>query len=262
MTTLSRPVPARRLGQTEGLSLAVPEEVPVAMVYDEVSYAVMMATPADLEDFAYGFSLTDGMIAKAGEIEAVAVSDTSQGIEVAITLADSWLETTARPRRLTAGTACGLCGVDALAKVKPVIETVPHRLTVSAASIIGAVRSLSDHQPLNRATHAVHAAAWSDRQGRILLAREDIGRHNALDKLVGALLRGGVDPADGFCLITSRCSYEMVQKAVAYGIELVVAVSGPSGLALDLATSAGLSLVAIARDDAQTVFTGHERITA
>ncbi len=262
MTTLSRPVPARRLGQTEALSLAVPEEVPVAMVYDEVSYAVMMATPADLEDFAYGFSLTDGMIAKADEIEAVAVNETSQGIEVAITLADSWLETTARPRRLTAGTACGLCGVDALAKVKPVIETVPHRLTVSAASIVTAVRSLGDHQPLNRATHAVHAAAWSDRRGRILLAREDIGRHNALDKLVGALLRGGIDPADGFCLITSRCSYEMVQKAVAYGIELVVAVSGPSGLALDLAASAGLSLVAIARDDAQTVFTGHERITA
>jgi FdhD protein len=262
MTALFRPVPARRLGQTEGLSLAVPEELPVAMVYDEISYAVMMATPAELEDFAYGFSLTDGMIARASEIEAVALNPTTQGIEVAITLADSWLETSARPRRLTAGSACGLCGVDALAKVKPVIETVPHRLTVSGRSIVAAVRDLPRHQPLNRETHSVHAAAWADARGRILFAREDIGRHNALDKLIGALMRAGVDPADGFCLITSRCSYEMVQKAVAYGIELLVAVSGPSGLALDLAETAGLSLVAIARDDAQTVFSGPERITA
>lgn len=262
MTQLSRTVTARRLGQTEGLSLAVPEELAVAMVYDDVSYAVMMATPADLEDFAYGFSLTDGMIAKAGEIEAVALKPATQGIEIAITLADSWLETSARPRRLTAGSACGLCGVDALDKVKPVIETVPRRLTVAAASIVAAVRDLDHHQPLNRETHSVHAAAWSDRAGRILLAREDIGRHNALDKLIGALMRRGIDPADGFCLITSRCSYEMVQKAVAYGIELLVAVSGPSGLALDLAETAGLSLVAIARDDAQTVFAGPERITA
>ncbi len=260
MTALMRPVPARRLGQTEELSLAVPEELPVAMVYDDVSYAVMMATPSDLEDFAYGFSLTDGMIAKAAEIEDVALRPTTQGIEIAITLADSWLETTARPRRLTAGSACGLCGVDALAKVKPVIETVPHRLTVPAPSITAAVRDLPRHQPLNRATHSVHAAAWADREGRILLAREDIGRHNALDKLIGALMRGGIDPDAGFCLITSRCSYEMVQKAVAYGIEMLVAVSGPSGLALDLAESAGLSLVAIARDDAQTVFAGAERI--
>lgn len=261
MTRLTRSVPARRLGQTEAVSLAVPEEVPVAMVYDDVSYAVMMATPADLEDFAYGFSLTDGMIAQAGEIDRVAVNPTDQGVEIAITLADSWLETTARPRRLTAGSACGLCGVDALAKVKPVIETVPRRLSVPRASIVAAVRDLADHQPLNRETHSVHAAAWADTAGRILLAREDIGRHNALDKLVGALMRAGIDPAGGFCLITSRCSYEMVQKAVAYGIEMLVAVSGPSGLALDLAATAGLTLVAIARDDAQTVFAGGERIT-
>ncbi len=261
MTRLARSVPARRLGQAEGVSLAVPEELPVAMVYDDVSYAVMMATPADLEDFAYGFSLTDGMIAHGGEIDRVAVNPTDQGMEIAITLADSWLETTARPRRLTAGSACGLCGVDALAKVKPVIETVPRRLSVPRASIVAAVRDLADHQPLNRETHSVHAAAWADTAGRILLAREDIGRHNALDKLVGALMRAGIDPAGGFCLITSRCSYEMVQKAVAYGIEMLVAVSGPSGLALDLAATAGLTLVAIARDDAQTVFAGGERIT-
>ncbi|MGQ3073468.1 MAG: formate dehydrogenase accessory sulfurtransferase FdhD [Ferrovibrionaceae bacterium] len=261
MTRLARSVPARRLGQAEGVSLAVPEELPVAMVYDDVSYAVMMATPADLEDFAYGFSLTDGMIAHGGEIDRVAVNPTDQGMEIAITLADSWLETTARPRRLTAGSACGLCGVDALAKVKPVIETVPRRLSVPRASIVAAVRDLADHQPLNRETHSVHAAAWADTAGRILLAREDIGRHNALDKLVGALMRAGIDPAGGFCLITSRCSYEMVQKAVAYGIEMLVAVSGPSGLALDLAATAGLTLVAIARDDAQTVFAGGERIS-
>ncbi|MBN9527881.1 MAG: formate dehydrogenase accessory sulfurtransferase FdhD [Alphaproteobacteria bacterium] len=261
MTRLARSVPARRLGQAEGVSLAVPEELPVAMVYDDVSYAVMMATPADLEDFAYGFSLTDGMIAHGGEIDRVAVNPTDQGMEIAITLADSWLETTARPRRLTAGSACGLCGVDALAKVKPVIETVPRRLSVPRASIVAAVRDLADHQPLNRETHSVHAAAWADTAGRILLAREDIGRHNALDKLVGALMRAGIDPAGGFCLITSRCSYEMVQKAVAYGIEMLVAVSGPSGLALDLAATAGLTLVAIARDDGQTVFAGGERIT-
>lgn len=261
MTRLARSVPARRLDQAEEVSLAVPEELPVAMVYDDVSYAVMMATPADLEDFAYGFSLTDGMIAHGGEIDRVAVNPTDQGMEIAITLADSWLETTARPRRLTAGSACGLCGVDALAKVKPVIETVPRRLSVPRASIVAAVRDLADHQPLNRETHSVHAAAWADTAGRILLAREDIGRHNALDKLVGALMRAGIDPAGGFCLITSRCSYEMVQKAVAYGIEMLVAVSGPSGLALDLAATAGLTLVAIARDDAQTVFAGGERIT-
>ncbi len=261
MTRLSRSVPARRLGQAEAVSLEVPEELPVAMVFDDVSYAVMMATPADLEDFAYGFSLTDGMIAHRGEIDRVAVNPTDQGMEIAITLADSWLETTARPRRLTAGSACGLCGVDALAKVKPVIETVPRRLSVPRASIVAAVRDLADHQPLNRETHSVHAAAWADTAGRILLAREDIGRHNALDKLVGALMRAGIDPAGGFCLITSRCSYEMVQKAVAYGIEMLVAVSGPSGLALDLAATAGLTLVAIARDDAQTVFAGGERIT-
>jgi len=254
MTRLARSVPARRLGQAEGVSLAVPEELPVAMVYDDVSYAVMMATPADLEDFAYGFSLTDGMIAHGGEIDRVAVNPTDQGMEIAITLADSWLETTARPRRLTAGSACGLCGVDALAKVKPVLETVPRRLSVPRASIVAAVRDLADHQPLNRETHSVHAAAWADTAGRILLAREDIGRHNALDKLVGALMRAGIDPAGGFCLITSRCSYEMVQKAAAIGAIAIAAVSAPTSLAIETAEQAGVALVAFVRDGRLTVY--------
>jgi FdhD protein len=239
----------------------IAEEAPVALVYNNVVQAVMMATPADLEDFAWGFSLTEGIVADPDEIVAVAVRPVADGAEIHVTVEEeAAARAAARERKLVGRTGCGLCGVASLTEAIVRPRAVGRRLRVAHAGLTAALAALPDHQPLNRETHAVHAAAWAASDGRILLAREDVGRHNALDKLVGAMARGYVDPTSGFCVITSRCSYEMVQKAMMVGIELLVAVSAPTGLALRLAETAGMTIVAVARADAQTVFTHPERL--
>ena len=239
----------------------IAEEVPVALAYNNVVQAVMMATPQDLEDFAWGFSLTEGIVADPDEIVSVAVRAVADGTEIHVTVEDeATARAASRERKLVGRTSCGLCGVTSLAQAVVAPRAVGRRLRVAHAALETALAALPDFQPLNRETHAVHAAAWAAPDGRILLAREDVGRHNALDKLIGAMARGHVDPAHGFCVITSRCSYEMVQKAMMIGVEMLVAVSAPTGWALRLAEAAGMTLVAVARADSQTVFTHPERL--
>ena len=238
----------------------LPEEVPVALTYDGSSHAVMMATPADLEDFAIGFSITEGLIGAAAQIETLDVIPGEQGIELRMFLGPSQGETLRRRRRYLAGpTGCGLCGIESLAEALPALLPMKstHRLT--AACIRAALHDFESHQLLNRQAHAIHAAAfWHPDQDIIL--REDIGRHNALDKLAGALARDGIAAETGFVVISSRVSIDIVQKAAAIRTPIIVALSAPTALAVRACDAAGLTLIAIAREDTFEVFTHPERI--
>lgn len=241
----------------------VPVEMPVNVVYGTLPYAVMMASPADLEDFVAGFSLTEGIITGVEEIREIRVTQQDDGILVSVELAPGrFREHLARRRNLSGRTSCGLCGVETLADL-PVAELVSRGSTPIAPSAIRAsLAALEGHQPLHRLTHAVHAAAWCDSTGAILAAREDVGRHNALDKLIGARLRAGHGADGGFILVTSRASFEMVEKAAIFGAGTLVSVSAPTSLAIERARRLGLTLVSIARSDAAMLFAGtlaHER---
>ena len=220
-----------------------------------------MLTPGDLEDFAYGFSLTEGIATAAADIRAVGVEAAPDRLRLRIDLVGSRMHAhLARKRALSGRTSCGLCGIedlDALPRALTAQGTAP---VVALSSVGRALAALDAHQPLNAATRAVHGAAWCDPAGSILHLREDVGRHNALDKLIGALLRGGIDPADGFVLITSRASFEMVEKVGTFGVRTLVAISAPTSLALERARALDITLVGIARRDAVTVFHGAERI--
>ncbi|MFE1600373.1 formate dehydrogenase accessory sulfurtransferase FdhD [Methylobacterium sp. ID0610] len=236
-------------------------EMPVNVIYGSVPYAVMMTTPADLVDFAYGFSLTESIVQGAEEIRGAVVEPGEGGLRLVVDLAPGRLrEHLARKRAMSGRTGCGVCGIDDLADI-PRAETRPDAgVRVSVAAVERALSALSDLQTLNRETRAVHAAAWAGLDGAILAVREDVGRHNALDKLIGALLRAGTDPAAGFLVITSRCSFEMAEKAASFGASVLVAISAPTSLAVERARAHGLTLAAIARSDTVTVFTGAERL--
>lgn len=239
------------------LERAVAVETPVGLVYSGVPYAVMMATPADLEDFALGFSLTEGVVAHPSEIRALAVEAAAEGLRVRVDLAPDRLRgLLARPRGLVGRTGCGVCGVEDFDALPRAPRRAGEGPVVAPGAVRRALAALPDHQPLNDATRAVHAAAWAGPDGAILHAREDVGRHNALDKLIGALAGRSVDPASGFLLVTSRCSYEMVEKAAAFGAGLLVAISAPTTLGVERARHHGLTLAGIARADAVTVFCG------
>lgn len=227
----------------------VAEEVPVALVYNGVSHAVMLATPADLEDFALGFSLTEGIISRRSEVYDIAVRATTLGVEVQIDIAsERFAALKARRRNLTGRTGCGLCGVESLEAAVRQPAPVGQRTQISDTAILQAMSALPAHQPLHSLTGGTHAAAWADIKGTVRWVREDVGRHNALDKLIGALACDGVDPTSGFVIVTSRASYEMVQKTASYGIGLLVAVSAPTAYAVRLAREARVRLVAFARD--------------
>ncbi|GJD99468.1 formate dehydrogenase accessory sulfurtransferase FdhD [Methylobacterium isbiliense] len=236
-------------------------EMPVNVIYGSVPYAVMMTTPADLVDFAYGFSLTEGIVRSADEIRGAAVEPGDGGLRLLVDLAPGRLrEHLARKRAISGRTGCGVCGIDDLADI-PKAESKPDAgVTVRLAAVERALAALFDRQILNRETRAVHAAAWADLDGQVLAVREDVGRHNALDKLIGALLRAGTRPETGFLVITSRCSFEMVEKAASLGAAVLVAISAPTSLAVERARLHGLTLAAIARSDTVTVFTGPERL--
>lgn len=226
------------------------EEVGVALEYNGISHAVMMATPCDLEQFALGFSLSEGIIAQASEILSVELVQSVAGITAQIEIAGAaFARLKERRRSLTGRTGCGLCGVDSLAQVlRPLPALAPNR-AVSAHAIRRALAGIKRLQPINRSTGATHAAAWSDAGGALHAAFEDVGRHNALDKLIGDMAMTGIDPVSGFALITSRASVEMVQKAATAGISALVAISAPTALAVRCAEECGLTLVAFARGD-------------
>ena len=225
-------------------------EAPVALEFNGLSYAVMMATPADLEDFALGFALTEGLAKHPADLTDIAVAEVENGWIVRATLTGLGIEQlTDRVRARVAESSCGLCGIENLEAVTRPLPRVASHTPLAETAIFAALSALRDHQPLTRRTGAAHAAAFCDEAGAVLHVREDVGRHNALDKLVGALAGVEQDPADGFILSTARCSYEIVEKAVRAGATRLVTVSLPTSMAVTRAHEAGLSLWSLARDD-------------
>jgi FdhD protein len=239
----------------------VAEESPVAFVYQGASYAVMMATPADLENFAVGFSINEGVVRSPDEIETLDIVPTDDGILLRMALADGAAEAFWERRRYLAGpSGCGLCGLESLAQAARRPRRVTGDIRVSGQAICAAMMALPERQPLNRLTGALHAAAfWTPADG-IVAVREDVGRHNALDKLTGAVRTAGLPVAAGAVLLTSRVSVEMVQKAAALGAPIIVAVSAPTALALRAAEAAGITLIAVARHDGFETFAHAQRI--
>jgi FdhD protein len=240
----------------------VPEEVPVALVHDGTTHAVMMATPADLEDFAVGFALTEGVAASMADLGEPEIARHPDGIEVRLWLApDAARRYNTRRRAMVGPSGCGLCGVESLESAVPTPPRVTSEVTLAPADIDAAVRAATRAQALGSATRASHAAgAWRRGAGLVAL-REDVGRHNALDKLVGALARAG-EAAPDVVVLTSRVSVEMVQKTAVLGAPVLVAISAPTSLAVASAEAAGITLIAVARDDGFEVFTHPGRIAA
>lgn len=248
--------------QREG-SAVVAEEVPVAIAYNNHPHVVMMATPADYEDFAVGFTLTEEIVSSVVEIESVTVVPYSQGVEVQIAIPQAAADAlSARGRQLVGRTGCGLCGVQTVVDaLRPPRNVRPPAQPIAPSALWRAESALEARQVLNQATAAVHAAAWATADGTLVVVREDVGRHNALDKVLGALARTNINPADGFVLMTSRASYELIQKISVMGIPLLAAVSRPSGLAIRLAESAGITLVGLLRGQSANVYTHREHIS-
>jgi FdhD protein len=235
-------------------------EVPVALVYNARPHAVMMCTPADLEDFAVGFTISE-QLARMSDIRRVEIVKYARGVELQIEVAADVVERlNDRARAMVARTGCGLCGVEVIDAAMRVLEPVRSSLVVSRDALWRAGDLLGSRQSLNRDVNAIHAAAWASADGDVRVVREDVGRHNALDKVIGALVRGGVDPSQGFAIVTSRASYELVQKAAVANIPLLAAVSRPTALAVRLADDAGITLVGLLRGQSANVYTHLERI--
>jgi FdhD protein len=258
------PRPAWRNGSASTGERILAEEVPVAFSYDGATHAVLMATPDDLEDFALGFSYTEGIITAPAEIAELAVVGVADGIVLRMWLTGDRSDAfSARRRRFVGPAGCGMCGLESLAEANRTIPVARDDLRMSRQDIEKAVAALPTSQLLNMQTRAVHAAAFwrPDRPDQDLVLREDVGRHNALDKLAGALLRTSRSTADGVIVLSSRISIELVQKAGMMGASIIVGVSAPTALAVRTAEMAGLTLVGIARDDGFEVFSHPERIT-
>lgn len=262
----SAPIEARafhRLGEAQREEQRAPlaAEVPVALVYNGRPHAVMMCTPADLEDFAVGFTVTE-LIANAGEIRRTDVVKYARGIELQMEIPAAAAEQLSeRTRAITGRTGCGLCGVEVIGDALREPDPVRSSLKISRDALWRAGEGLGAQQPLNKDTNAIHAAAWATADGTLRVVREDVGRHNALDKVIGALARGGTDPSAGFAVVTSRASYELVQKAAVANIPLLAAVSRPTDLAVQLAHAAGITLVGLLRDRTANVYAHVERIS-
>jgi FdhD protein len=241
----------------------IPEETAVALTYDGGTYAVMMATPQDLADFAVGFSLSEGLVQSPNEIASLDIVDLKDGIELRMWLAPERAALISERRRQIAGpTGCGLCGIDSIAEALRPPKVVPKGGRVSQCEVMSAMRSIAPLQQINIETRAVHAAAfWMPSRGIISL-REDVGRHNALDKLHGTLKLAHLSAGHGMVLLTSRISVEMVQKTAALGAPIMVAVSAPTTLAVRMADAAGITLIGVARSDGFEVFTHPERVAA
>lgn len=235
----------------------VAEETPVAMVYNGVSHAVMMASPCDLEDFALGFSLSEGIVQRPDQLFSIEIKPGEDGIELDMHIAgDCYARLREQRRNMTGRTGCGLCGTESLAHVVRTLDVVALRPMPSDEAVQAALQNLKKHQPLQLETGATHGAAWCNADGLIIQAREDVGRHNALDKLIGARLRAQGDQAfgDGFALISSRASFEMVQKSASAGIGTLVAVSAPTALAIREARKSGMNLIGFARPGRHVIY--------
>jgi FdhD protein len=261
--TVSRQTPVLnwKRGEQSSRDDEVAVEVPLALTYNKQSHVVMMVTPTDLEDFATGFSLTEGIIAQPSDILDVAVVVRKKGLELAVRVdQECFARLSDQRRNLVGRTGCGLCGSESLDQAMRNPSVVASQVSVTTQALQTAIESLNAHQPLQILTGAVHGAAWCNLEGKIVALREDVGRHNALDKLIGYLYRTGFDPGAGFVLVSSRASYEMVFKAAAAGMEVLVAVSAPTSLALDFAHRSGVTLVGFARPGRHNVYTFENRI--
>lgn len=250
---------------TEGLD-QVATEMPIALVFNGISHVVMMATPKDLEDFALGFSLSEGIVSATHQILDIEQRSVSEGIELAITIAgEAFAQLKNKRRNLTGRTGCGLCGAESLQQAKPVLEPVTSDIKISHQTLQVAINNLQQHQHLHQylqqQTGAVHAAIWCDTEGQLVLAREDVGRHNALDKLLGAIAKQNLNANLGFILVTSRASYEMVVKAARANVGILAAVSAPTSLAITLAEQSQIGLVGFSRPHRHVVYAGQYRFT-
>jgi FdhD protein len=263
MTLGLRHAPRRawRDGSWQDGDRALPEEVPVAFTYDGAAHAVMMATPDDLRDFAIGFSLTEGILTCAEEVEALEIVPLPTGIDLRFWLQPGRSEALAARRRRMAGpVGCGMCGLETLAQAHRAVPKVGTGITLSPDAIEAAMAAMPPAQALNAETRAVHAAAfWHPARGLVAL-REDVGRHNALDKLAGALAARGPSPAEGMVMMTSRLSVELVQKAAMLGATVLAGISAPTTLALEVAEAAGITVLGICRQDGFEVFTHPHRV--
>ncbi|HXW30395.1 MAG TPA: formate dehydrogenase accessory sulfurtransferase FdhD [Xanthobacteraceae bacterium] len=252
---------AWRGSELAGSERTIPEEAAVAFTYNGTSYAVMMATPRDLEDFALGFSLTEGVIKSPSEIESLKIIEETIGIELRMRLTEPHATAFRERRRYLAGpTGCGLCGIESLGEALRAPARICDDSTVAPQDIMAALDALYGRQAINQSTRAVHGAAFYRRGEGLVAVREDVGRHNALDKLAGALARLGATGCGGLALLTSRLSVELVQKAAAISIPVLVAVSAPTALAVRTAEACGITLIAVARSDGFEVFTHPKRI--
>lgn len=256
-----RPVQRVRNGTSSSATDTVAVEVPVALVFNGIAYAVMMVSPIDLEDFAYGFSFTEGIIDHAKQIYDCEHVLTEQGHTLELNIAaEQFVSFKERKRNLAGRTGCGLCGVESLAQAirMPTPMHSPHSFHISA--ITKAVKDMKTKQSLLEITGATHAAAWCNAAGNIDILREDVGRHNALDKVIGALLRTNKNPMEGFLAITSRASYEMVQKTAITGVPLLAAVSGVTNLAIQIAEQSGVALLGFTRGNDVSIYSHKHRI--
>ena len=250
---------ARRLAFTgatdDAVDRSLPVEAPVAIEYNGLGYAVMMATPENLADFATGFTLSEGLVKSADRIEAIDTHAADGGWIVRVKLPeDAMTPVIERARNRVSESSCGLCGMDNIAAVLSQLAPVTARIATTRKAIAKALGDLARHQPLGQATGAMHAAAFCSPEGEIVAAAEDVGRHNAFDKLLGRLAREGIDPASGFILLSARCSFELVEKAVRANCPLLVTISAPTSLAVERAEVAGLALAALARSDSTLIF--------
>lgn len=260
-TTVAQEI-IRRNGVVRTGSRSVPEEVPIAFSYGGSTHAVMMGTPADLEDFAVGFSLTEGIISSMAEIEDIMVLDEGQGLDVQVRLAEDKEDALRTRRRHMAGpVGCGLCGIESIEQAMRVVPDVSAiRMSLTPKDITDAMAALNGAQPLHAETRAVHGAGFFIPGEGLIAVREDVGRHNALDKLAGAVFRAGRKGAQGIVVVTSRISVEMVQKTAILGSSTLVAISAPTALAIRTAEEAGMTLVALTRGEDFEIFGGAERI--
>jgi len=259
---VARGVRRHRDGRTALTQDLVAAEVPVAFAYNGEPFVVMMATPEDLHDFALGFSLSEGIVEDPAQLQIASVDTFLEGVSLQLQIPPAHAAALqARRRNLHGRSGCGVCGSESIEAVLRAPRPLPAGAAIAPAALARALRELREQQPLNAITGATHAAGWADADGCVQLAREDVGRHNALDKLIGALATAGVDAASGFAVVTSRASYEMAMKAAQAGIPLLAAISAPTALAIALADSAGLTLIGFARDHDYVVYSHPQRLT-